>query len=151
MPSRWNNLNFMKPLPCQTKMSQNLSNSLLTRLCSYSAKRRGALTLYRFQCIPLTPKPPITARAAWGTCARDSFPPYLPCLAEFCLQISSVVRGSINQSESVFCAVILMTLEGSTKAPFYAFTRNDQIWKNGVHAADFQYFQVGFSVSFRPF
>ena len=41
-----------------------------------------------------------------------------------------------------------MTLEGSTKAPFYAFTRNDQIWKNGVHEADFQYFQVGFSAFF---
>ena len=27
---------------------------------------------------PLTPEPPVTARAAWGTCARDAFPPISP-------------------------------------------------------------------------
>ena len=72
---------------------------------------------------PLTPEPLVTARAAWGTCARDAFPPISPTKQNF----ASAVRGSINQSESVFCALILITLGGSAKASFYAFTRSDQL------------------------
>ena len=32
---------------------------------------------------PLTPEPPVTARAAWGTCARDAFPPISPTKQNF--------------------------------------------------------------------
>ena len=59
-------------------------------------------------------------RGRGGGLARETLSPHLPYWAEFCLQTSSVVRGSINQSESVFCVFFLMTLGGSTNASFYA-------------------------------
>ena len=43
------------------------------------------------------------------------------------LQTSSVDGGTTNQSEFMFCIVILMNLRGTREASFYVYTRNDQI------------------------
>ena len=38
---------------------------------------------FLFKINPLIPEPPVTARAAWGACARDAFPPISPTKQNF--------------------------------------------------------------------
>ena len=132
-----------------TKHTHKLQNSpsfIEETKCYFLAHICSILT-FIFSEFLLMFKPPVLRRGL----ARETLSPLSPLLSKILSPNFLCCQRIYKPIRIVFCAVILITLGGNTKASFYAFTRNDQLRRSGVRAADFQYFQVGFSVPIRSF